>query len=151
MFKQLSHFFFTTTFRLKIRLFLFYRFMLFWFLFSSYKILFENYSFMFLFRKNLFRNNFIVFFFAKVFFFQIFFSFFNVALMLEIFYRSMFFFVFEFYNFDRKHSNLMFFHIVVFSKEKFVNSFFYFSRTLFYFEIFLFFVQSKNFSIRLSM
>ena len=64
--------------------------------------------------------------------------------MFKIFYYSMFFFVFEFCNFNRKHSNLMFYYVVDFRKKKFVNSFFCFSRTLLCFKILLFFVQLKN-------
>ena len=57
-----------------------------------------------------------------------------------------FFFVFEFYDFDRKHSNLMFSHVVVFSKREFVVVFVFRERcfTL----IFFYFCSLRRFFFR---
>ena len=112
-------------------------------LFSSHNVLFENYSFMFLFERNLFGDNFIVFFFFVVSIFS--FRFLSLFWCLKFFVVLCFFSVFEFYDFDRKHSNLMFFHVVVFSKKKFVNFFFCFPQTLLCFEVFLIFCLIRNF------
>ena len=133
----------------------FCRFIFFCFLFSSHNVLFENHSIMFSSKRNLFRINFIVFF-VKIFSFNFFFcrfsflfSLFIVALTFEALCRSMFFFVFEFYDFDRKHSNLMFFYVVVFSKRKFVTVFVYRERCFVLIFFYLLLIQKILFSMYL--
>ena len=90
----------------------------------------------FLFRESLF--------FQFVLTFQFFFCFLSLFYCLKFSAVRCFFSVFELYDFDREHSNLMFFHVVVFSRRKFVSFFFCLSRTLHYFNVFLFFVLSKD-------
>ena len=166
--KQLSHFFFTTTFRSKIRFFSFCRFIFFLFsVFVTQNLIRKSLIHVFI-LKELILKPFHRFFLSRKFFLSNFF--FIVSIF---FFRSLslfwclkfsvvrcFFSIFELYDFDRKHSNLMFFHAVVFFEKKirqFVflffanvvllwNSSIFCSIRSFFFSIYL-----QNFSIRSSM
>ena len=150
--KSLSHFFFTTTtFRLKIRFFSFCRFIsLLLFVFVTQCFIWRSLTHVLIemkfissqFHRFLSWESFLSIFLSVVSVFV--FRSLSSLWCLKFFVVRCFLSVFEFYDSDRRHSSLMFSHVVVFSKEEFDSFCFCLSWTLLCFDILLSFAHSED-------